>query len=173
MEIPVYMLTMLLALALAPAGPQKPDTFTAQIKLQGLYDEIGEAITHATPAAQGVETLRTVLYTPDWEFIDASGRHQSWQQASAASEATFHATPFDAIRHAIQRLTLKGDEATVVVKVTVETDQSHVDAHATQMPQFRDQTMTFRDTWVRSGDTWKMKSREQVGKPETHAAALY
>ena len=26
--------------------------------------------------------------------------------------------------------------------------------------------MTFRDTWVRTGDSWKFKTREQVGSPK-------
>jgi hypothetical protein len=174
------MLMLLLSLALAPAGSplaptssQKLDAFIAQAQFQALYEEIAEAIMHATPADQGVEALRSVLYTPDWEFIDASGQHQSWQQASAASASAAHAIPFDVIRHAIQKLAITGDEATVVVKITVETEQAKVDVSATKMPHPRDQTMTFRDKWVRSGDTWKMKSREQVGQAATRDAALY
>jgi hypothetical protein len=173
------MLMLLLALALAPAGSpapagsQKLDTFIAQAQFQALYEEIGETIMHATPADQGIEALRSVLYTPDWEFIDASGQHESWQQASTAAASAAHATPFDAIRHAIQKLTITGDEATVVVKIIIETEKAKVDVNATTMPHPSDQTMTFRDKWVRSGDTWKMKSREQVGQAATRDAALY
>jgi hypothetical protein len=97
----------------------------------------------------------------------------SEQQASAASASAAHATPFDAIRHAIQKFTIAGDEATVVVKITIETEKANVDVNATTMPHPSDQTMTFRDKWVRSGEAWKMKSREQVGPAATRDGALY
>ena len=165
------MLMMVMVMALAPALAPQPDTFTAKTELQGLYEEISEAIMHATG---GGETVRPVLYMPDWEFIDASGQHQSWPQVRvAASVSAFRAAPFDVIRHVIQKLMIQGDVATVVVQVTVETDASHVDAYATQLPHARDQTTTFRDTWVKNGDGWKMKSRQQVGKPQVRPAALY
>src|ERR1022692_3778885 len=126
------MLMMLLALALAPAKSDKPDKLTLQAQVQGLYEEISEAIMHATPAEQGVDALHSVLYTPDWEFIDDTGQHQTWQQASAA--AAFHPIPFNPIVHVIQKFTINGDTVTVLVQVVVDTDTSAVDAQATKMP---------------------------------------
>jgi hypothetical protein len=37
------------------------------------------------------------------------------------------------------------------------------------------ETTVFHDTWVKAGDLWKLKSREQVGKPAVsvdHAPSL-
>jgi hypothetical protein len=165
------MLTMVMVMALAPAAVPQPDTFTAETELQGLYEEISEAVMHATA---GVETVRPVLYSADWEFIDAAGQHQSWPQVSVASSVSaFRAAPFDVIRHVIQKLTIQGNVATVVVQVTIETDESRVDAYAAQLPRARDQTTTFRDTWVKNGDAWKMKSSQQIGKSQVRPAALY
>jgi hypothetical protein len=35
----------------------------------------------------------------------------------------------------------------------------------------RVETTTFRDTWVKAGDSWRMKSREQIGKPDARTAS--
>jgi hypothetical protein len=37
----------------------------------------------------------------------------------------------------------------------------------TRVKKNTSQLTRYRDTWVRAGDSWKLKMREQVGQPRT------
>jgi hypothetical protein len=160
------MMTMLLVLALAPAGAQ--DTFPLQVTLQGLYEEISEGVAHATTDAPAA-ALSATLCTPDWVFIDAAGGRQSWAQARAATARVLRTAPFDTITPVIQQLTVVGDHATVIVTVTIAVEGSDATWRAPDRTSPRDETTTFRDTWVKVGEAWKMQSREQIGQPQVRA----
>jgi hypothetical protein len=175
------MLAMLLALACVGCDISQQATFQLRVQLQALYEEMAESVIHLTAAGSSA-SASAVLYTPDWVFVDASGQRQSLDQARSETGA-LRRSPFDTITHSIQKLTVSGDQVTVIVKVAVAVGRADTDQQAAAMgrltgwqelPGFKlpsVETTTFRDTWVKAGDSWKMKSREQLGKPDVRAAS--
>jgi hypothetical protein len=164
------MLTMLMVLALAPAGSQ--ETFDLQTTLQGLYEEMAEGVLHSTSEAPAMAVSAT-LCTPDWVFIDLAGQRQSWPQARTATATVLRTAPFAPITHAIQKLSVDGEQVTVIVTVTVEVEGPDATWQSPDRTPPRNEATTFRDTWVRVGDQWKMKAREQLGQPHVSAAVLH
>jgi hypothetical protein len=182
------MVAMFLVLALAPAGRcvgcdiSQKSNFALQAQLLGLYEEIAEGATHST-ADDSEAPLTEVLYTPDWVFIDASGQHQSLAEARSATASALHSMPFETITHTIQKLTASEDQVTVIVKIAIAMAPPNVDREAKMvgkttswkllpdLPLPRVETTMFRDTWVKAGDSWKMKSREEIGKPNAATAS--
>lgn len=175
------MVAMLLALSCVGCDISQKATFQVQVQLQALYEEMAEGVINTAAGAASARTT-AVLYTPDWVFVDASGQRQSLEQARSESSGALHRSPFDTITHAIQKLTVSGDQVTVIVKVAVATGGADVDQRFAAMGRLngwqerpdnlpRVETTTFRDTWVKAGDSWKMKSREQLGKPDVRAAS--
>lgn len=156
---------LLLAMALLiPATP--PDPFNVQAELQGLYDEISQATLQFVTASD-VDLFHTVLSTPDWVFLDATGQKQTWSQVRERAIQALSAPHLDSMRQPIQKLSLAPDGATVVVNVT--TVRTIVDAQGRYGRQGASHTLTettaFRDRWVRVSDDWKLKSREQISGP--------
>jgi hypothetical protein len=176
------MLAMLLALACVGCDISREATFQLRVQLQALYEEMAESVIHL-PTDGSSASASAVLYTPDWVFIDASGQRQSLDQARSGTAGALRRSPFDTITHSIQKVTVSGDQATVIVKVAVAVGGANTDQQAAAMGRLtgwqelpdvqlpRVETTMFRDTWVKAGDSWKMKSREQIGKPDVRAAS--
>jgi hypothetical protein len=156
---------LLLALTLLTPGPP-PAAFEVQMALQGLYDEISQAML-AFESASDVDLFHDVLCTPDWVFVDATGQKQTWPQARERAIRALSAPTPDAMIQPIQKLSLIPDGATVVVKVT--TVRTIVDTDGRYGRPGKSHTLTettvYRDGWVRTADAWKLKSREQIGGP--------
>jgi hypothetical protein len=108
-----------------------------------------------------------VLFTPDWTFIDAQGTVLNWTQVRAVAIQALSAPHPDGIYQAIQKLAVEPDGATVIVNMIVA--RSSVDHEGRygrrDASDMLDETTTFRDRWVKVADTWKLKSRQQMGKP--------
>ena len=160
-------MTQVLLLALTLLHPETPpDTFDVQTQLQGLYDEISQA-TLQFATESDVDLFHDVLYTPDWVFVDATGHTQTWPQVRVRAIQALSAPLPDSMIQPIQKLSLVPDGATVVVNVT--TVHTIVDAEGRYGRQGASHTLTettaFRDRWVRFSDDWKLKSREQIGRP--------
>lgn len=175
------MISFILAVACIGCDVSKTAAFETQAQLQAVYEEIAETVAHAT--IDSPATISGVLMTPDWMFVDSAGAHHSLSDAMSIPESTLRVSPFDAITQKIEKLSLSGDTATVTVKVTVaagtprigdQTDQlGHFEHGWKQVPAVSvpsPKTRTFKDTWVKDGGSWKMKSREEIGKPATEPA---
>jgi len=146
------------------------DAFLVHCNLQGMYDEISNA-TMASRTARDIDMFHTVFYTTDWAFVDADGRRHAWDELRAEAIRALDMPRADAIRQAIQGAPrMRPDGAVVLVHAivirTVADDEgryglrggSHTLAEVT----------TFSDTWLGSGDTWKLQRREQVGAPAVY-----
>jgi len=159
-------LTAALLVAFGLLTPQSDAVFAAQTELQGLYDEISAA-SQQFATADDIDQFHSVFYTPDWVFVDGSGQKETWQQARVRAIQALTAPPMDSMGQPIQKLTLLPDGATVTVNVV--TVRTVVDAEGRYGRAGGTHTLTettpFRDRWVRSGDKWMLKSREQIGKP--------
>jgi hypothetical protein len=77
----------------------------------------------------------------------------------------------------IQKMSLVPEGATATTKLT--TVRTIVDDEGKYGRKGATHTLTestvFRDTWVKSGESWTLKSREQIGKPTVsvdHAPSL-
>lgn len=155
---------LLVLTLLQPGSP--PDAFDVQADLQGLYDEISQADLQFVTASD-VDLFHDVLYTPDWVFVDATGQKQTWSQVRQQAIQALSARHPDSMSQAIKKLTLVPGGAAVVVSMT--TVHTIVDAEGRYGRQGASQTLTettaFRDRWVRVSDGWKLKSREQIGRP--------
>ncbi|HEX4346260.1 MAG TPA: hypothetical protein VHZ73_01745 [Vicinamibacterales bacterium] len=171
------MLSILLSLACIGCDASNTAAFQTHAELQALYEEMAETVAHAT--VESPATVSGVLITPDWTFVDASGARHSFSEAQALVQSALRVAPFDTITNTIDKLSLATDTAIVVVKVTVAARAPALDAQTKWMGQFdgwhevpkvplpRPETRTFKDTWVKAGNSWKMQTREEVGKPET------
>lgn len=131
----------------------KSSAFTAQITLQPLYDEAAQAaLQFSTP--QDVDDYHSVRCTPDWTFVDAQGQRHAWNDMRASSIAALE-NPHDWLFARIQKvLSVKADNVVVLVDETA-------------VKNTVGETTSYRDTWVKAGDTWKLQTREQVGAPRS------
>jgi hypothetical protein len=157
-----------LLLAVALLNPGTPgDTFNVRLELQALYDEISQATLQFVTAAD-VDEFHDVLYTADWVSTDAAGHMQTWPDVrqKAVDDALSMPRP-DSIVQPISRLSVDPEGATAVVNViTVHTIVDHEGRYGRKDASHTlTDTTTFRDRWVRISDTWKLKSREQIGRP--------
>ncbi len=147
------------------ATPQ--DLFSMRCDLQGVYDEIAQA-TLSSRTAKDIDMFHDVFYAPNWVFVDSNGQRHVWnelreQAIGAASQQTF-----TTMRQMIQEVTPVADGATALVNfITVKTvtdndgkygrpGLTHTIAEVTPM----------RDTWMKTGVTWKLQSRVQLGAPK-------
>jgi len=142
--------------------------FAAHTDLQGLYDESSQA-TLQFLTAEDVDQFHSVLCTPDWVFVDNAGKTHRWADARAEELRVLAAPRADAITQTIDKMALvTGGANTTVTRRTVRTI---VDADGRYGPKGAQRSITettlFRDTWVKSGEVWKQKSREQVGETKT------
>ena len=155
---------ILLAAALLHHVP-RADTFDIRAELQGLYDEMSQATLQFMSAAD-IDDLHAVLTTPDWVFVDETGRKHDWSQMREnAIHALFTPRP-DSITQTIGKLSLEGAAATVLMNRTIVrsiADDAGGSAGSGARPLA---TMTtFRDRWIRAGGEWRLQSRQQIGKP--------
>ena len=163
----VAIICALAAVPLFAAGSRdSSDSLTAQWELQGLYDEISQADLQFNTGSD-VDLFHDVICTPDWTFADASGNRQAWAARRETEIQAFRLPRFDSIYHRIQKFSLVADGATVVV--SFDTVRRLVDQEGRYGPKGGvhriSETTVYRDAWVRAGDTWKMRSREQIGPP--------
>jgi hypothetical protein len=160
------MTIVVLALTLASFTPSSapPDLFPLQAELQGLYDEISQA-TMQFVSPEDADQFHSVLYTPDWVFVDQSGNRQTWPQLR---DQVLHAPPVESAVQPIQKLSLVPGGAVTTVNVSttrgIVDDEGHYGRKgATHQIT---ETTPFRDTWVQNGDQWKLQSRTQLGPPK-------
>jgi ketosteroid isomerase-like protein len=156
---------MLLAIALlVPGAP--PDTFALQAELQGLYDEISQA-TLQFATASDVDQFHDVLYTPDWVFVDTPGQKRNWSQMREEAIQALSSPALTSMSQPIRKLSVTAEGATVMVDLT--TVRTIVDHEGRYGRKEASHTLTnttpFRDRWVRVSDNWKLKSRDQIGRP--------
>jgi hypothetical protein len=152
-------LGVLFMLALLPTG--SPDLFSVCSALQGLYDELSES---PPPQSADAAAYHAVLYTPDWAYVDQDGRRYSWPEFQ---QKQLQDPQVDETSQYVQAVSLTSDGALAMIKrVTVRTV---ADTEGRYGPKGRTHALseltTFRDTWARTGETWRFKTREQVGSP--------
>jgi hypothetical protein len=165
-------LHIMLLLALAVVRPDDQSAFSVQAELQGLYEEISQA-TLQFVTGDDIDQFHEVLYTPEWVFIDATGKRSPWSQVREEQIQALTAPPFDWMNQAVQKVSLTSGGATAVVSVTtvrtiVDTEGKYGQKGSSHTLA---QTTPFRDVWIKMGDTWKMQSREQIGKPTVSVSA--
>ena len=133
---------------------------------RALYDEISDATLQFANESD-VDLFHEVFFTSDWTFIDAMGTVQSWPQVRAVAIQALSAPHPDGITQPIQKLAVEPDDATVIVNMIIA--RSSVDHEGRygrrDTSHMLDETTMFRDRWVRVADAWKLKSRQQMGKP--------
>jgi len=156
---------LLLAAALLIPGPPA-DNFVVQAELQGLYDEISQA-TLQFATATDVDQFHDVFYTPDWVFVDTTGQKRNWSQVREGAIQALSSPPLDSMSQPIHKLSVTPEGVTVIVDLT--TVRTIVDHEGRYGRKEASHTLTdttpFRDRWVRVSDSWRLKSREQIGRP--------
>ena len=136
------MLTILMLTAVLAQQSPKIDVFSTQADIQGLYEDIRQMQAQSTTPTD-VDTLHDVLYTQDWTFVDKSGQSYSWAEVRQKQvDALAHKTD-DAYYQPIKKLSVSADGQTATVTIV-------------------ENKTTYKDTWVRSGESWKMKTRQQL-----------
>jgi SnoaL-like domain len=159
--VQVLFLTLALFYPSAPA-----DTSNLRTDLQALYDEISDA-TLQFATESDVDLFHEVFFTPDWTFVDAEGTVQGWPQVRAVAIQALSVPHPGGITQSIQKLAVEPDGATVIVNMIIA--RSSVDHEGRygrrDASHMLDETTTFRDRWVKVADAWKLKSRQQMGKP--------
>jgi len=161
---------MFLMLILWLAAQQPPqDIFAVQIDLQGLYDEISQTMLQNMNETD-IDQMHDVLFTADWVFVDASGHQHPWSEMRARELQALKAPRVDWIAQPIQKVTTNGPgSASAIVNFT--TLRAFADDEGKYGRKGASHTVTeitvYRDTWVKMGDEWRLKSREQVGQPKT------
>jgi hypothetical protein len=159
------MITVLLvAVTLAISGAASSSVFEVQTELQSLYDEITNgAAQFMTPA--DVDLFHSVLYAPDFVFVDKGGKTHEWPEMRALAIAAIGAPLPDSSIQSIQKVTLVTGGAAVVVDMT--TVRTIVDKDGTYGHKGATHTLTeftpFRDLWARTDTAWKLKRRTQIG----------
>jgi hypothetical protein len=131
------MLTLLMLLAAV-----KPDLAAVQSEIQGLYENIRQMQAQSTTSAD-IDDLHAVLYTPDWTFVDKSGQTHTWAVQREEDITALGRQSPEALYQPIRKLTLSSDGGTATVNIT-------------------ERGIKYEDTWVRAGNTWKMKRRRQL-----------
>jgi len=139
------MLTTLVLTAGLLLGSQA--TFDARADLQGLYGEIAQTRVQAagaTTAANDIDALHATLFTQDWTRVDKSGHSQTWMDLRRKEIATSSQPPaHEVLYQPIKKLSLSPDGCTATVTVP-------------------DSGTTYEDTWVKIGESWKMKTRREL-----------
>jgi hypothetical protein len=133
----------LFTLALLQVAPG--DLFSLRTQLQGLYDEISQA-TLQFDSESDVDDFHAVLYTPDWTFVDAEGRRQSWREVRQQAMHSRPALP-DSMQQVIQKLSFVAGGAMAVV---THSDLDVVDGTGQYGRKGAAHTLTitlFRDEW--------------------------
>ena len=135
------MVTIFMLAAVLSQSP-KVDVFSTQADIQGLYEDIRQMQAQSTTPTD-VDTLHDVLYTQDWTLVDKSGQSHSWtEMRQKLIDALAHKTD-DAYYQPIKKVSVSTDGQTATVTIV-------------------ENKTTYKDTWVRSGESWKMKTRQQL-----------
>jgi hypothetical protein len=135
------MLTMLMLTA-ALSQSEKVDVFSTQAEIQGLYEDIRQTQSQSTTAAD-LDNLHDVLYTRDWTFVDKSGQSHSWMDMRQKQVDALAHNSGDVFYQPIKKISVSSDGQTATVTIV-------------------EYGTTYKDTWVRSGESWKMKTRQQL-----------
>ena len=157
---------LLLTMTISAAALQ--DTFTLRCDIQAWYDEVAQTVLQSrTP--NDVDIDHSVFETDDVSFVDVDGHRHDWAEVRARNLLTLQEPPADQMRLILRDVkTTPGGAVAVVRSLTVRTSidgegrygragASHAIATA----------LTYRDTLVQSGTSWKLKVREQLGPPAT------
>jgi hypothetical protein len=146
-------MTNVLFLALLTLWSPTAPFFGVRSDLQALYDEVDQAtLQFDTPS--DIDTYHAVRYTNDWTFVDAKGTRHSWNDVRPSMVAALDDRT-DWLTDSIEKVvSSKPDQAVVIVNETL-------------VKQATSQLTQYRDTWVKAGDSWKFKMREQVGAPRS------
>jgi len=135
------MLTILMLTAVLSQS-QRIDLFSTQADIQGLYEDIRQTWSQSTTASD-LDALHDVLYTKDWTFVDKSGQSHSWTDMRGKQIDALAHHSGDVFYQPIKKLSLSSDGETATVTIV-------------------EYGTTYKDTWVRSGESWKMKTRQQL-----------
>jgi len=159
-------MTVFLFLMVVGLQASAPNTFDMQSDLQGIYDELSQAAMQFG-GPEDIDSFHTVFYTPDWTFVDAEGHQHPWSEKRAEAVQALNQPRADSIQQTIQKLSTAPDGVTATTKLTVV--RTVLDDEGKYGKKGATHTLTestsFRDAWVKSGESWKLKSREQIGKP--------
>jgi len=157
---------LLLMLSSSPATSQ--DKFALRCDTQAWYDEAAQmALLSRTPG--DIDTMHSVFDADDVSFVDADGHHHDWTEMRASAVLALQGPPADQMRQVLRDVKPTADGATaVIVSVTVrkviDTEGRYGRAGASHAVAIM---ITYRDSLVQNGTSWKLKTREQVGAPET------
>lgn len=135
------MLTIFMLTAVLSQSP-KVDVFTTQADIQGLYEDIRQMQAQSTTPTD-VDTLHDVLYTQDWTFVDKNGQSHSWAEMRQKQVDALAHKADDAYYQPIKKMSVSSDGQTSTVTIV-------------------ENKTTYKDTWVKSGGSWKMKTRQQL-----------
>ena len=155
---------LVLLSALAMLQVNSPEQFAAYCDLQGIYDQINQMALSAHGAAD-LDTLHSVLYSPDWVFVDAGGHRHTWDDMRAQAVQRLELPPLGSVTQTIRNFSLLPDGANVIVSLVTESafrDEPRQGQPGKAHKRF--EVTTFRDVWAKSSDRWRMTSRTQTGK---------
>jgi hypothetical protein len=158
-------MTQVIRLAIARSEDvQRADTFAVRPALQGLYDEMSQATLQFMTASE-IDDLQAMLTTPDWVFVDESGRRYHWPQMRKDAIHPLIVPRPDSITQTIGKLSLEGGVVTALInRTTVRSIADEAGRPAGGGACAVAALTTFRDRWIRVGGEWKLQSRQQIGK---------
>jgi hypothetical protein len=143
----------------------QPSMFDTEVELQGMYDEISGVYAPALTEGD-VDLFYSVVYTPDWAFVDTAGRRLTLAEWSARDA---QAPDPDSLIQRIEGMLPAPDGVTV--SITATSVHAVVDTAGRYGRPGASHTLTevtqYRDRWVRNPDGWKMKWREQASPTKT------
>jgi len=158
---------LLLMLSMSQAVPPQ-DTFSLRCDIQAWYDEVAQTtIMSRTPA--DVDMLHSVFETDDVSFVDVDGHRHDWTATRDKALQSLKEPPADQMRQVMRDVKVGPDGAVAIaVSVTVRkiVDNEGRYGHAGASHAIAT-AINYRDTFVQSGTSWKLKVREQLGAPET------
>ena len=144
-------------------------TLDLEVDLQATYDEMSQVYAPAMLDSD-VALFRDILYTPDWVYVDASGKKLTRAEALARE---VEQGPADSLIQRIEKLAMVSPDmasATVAatsIRAIVDTAGRY--GRRAGEPHTLTSVTIYRDVWVRDSTTgaWKMKSREQMATLKT------
>ena len=157
---------LLLMLSASPAEPQ--DKFALRCDVQAWYDEVAQ-MALLSRSASDIDTIHSVFDTDDVSFVDADGHRHDWMDMRAQAVQALEEPPADQMRLVMRDVKATADGATAVVlsmtvRKTIDNEGRYGHAGASHAIATM---IAYRDTLAQSGTSWKLKTREQVGAPET------
>lgn len=133
------MTTLLLAAGLLLPG--HVDTAAVQSDLQGLYEEINQTKVQAISA--DIDDLYATVYTGDWTMVDKKGQSHALAEARQKDLDALQQPHHEVLYQPIKKMVLSSDGCTATVTIA-------------------DDRATYKDTWVKIGESWKMKTRQEL-----------